>query len=145
MAMGLGTLVTELQPLGPVLGMVGRAVPSNLSCANGERMELICSPLPFSYVKKPSTRLLGSPCRCTRRPRQSPHPRPPRTPRPPTRRGRGSASSPRWTTSPSSCRPQRACGCCGTDEAARALYHPHGHGGAGLQTARLCRLCGAWH
>lgn len=143
--MGLWTLVTELQPLGPVLGMVGRAVPINLPRANRERTELICSRLTFSYVKKPNTRLLGCPCRCTRLPRQSPHPRLPRTPRPPTRLGRGSASSPRWTTSPSSCRSQWVCGCSGMDKAARAFHHPHGHSGAGLQTAWLCCLMWAWH
>lgn len=70
-------------------------------------MELICAHLTFSCVKKPSTRLLAFPCRFIRLLRQSPLPRFPRTLHPPTRLDRGSGSSPRWTTSQSSCRSQR--------------------------------------
>lgn len=69
-------------------------------------MELICSHLTFSYVKKPSTRLLAFPCRCIHLLRQRPLPRSLRTLHPPMRPDRGSGWSPRWTTSQSSCRSQ---------------------------------------
>lgn len=67
-------------------------------------MELIYSRLAFSYVKKPSTKLLAFPCRCTHLLQQSPLPRWLRTHRQPMRPVRGSGWSPRWMTSLSLCR-----------------------------------------
>lgn len=109
-------LDTELHPRGTVLGMIGQAVLSNLSCPAlpkwrvkraSERMELICSCLTFSYVKKPSTRLLAFPSRCIHLLRQSPLPRSLRTLHPPMRLDRGSGWSPQWMISQSLCRSQR--------------------------------------
>lgn len=69
-----------------------------------ENTELICSHLTFSYVKKPSTKLLAFPCKCIHLLRQSPLPRYLRILHQPTRLVRGSGWSPRWMTSPNLCR-----------------------------------------
>lgn len=108
-ALGPRYLDTELPVLDTIVGIAEKAVTCPALAKwrvkiISENTELICSRLTFSYVKKPSTKLLAFPCKCIHLLRQSPLPRYLRILHQPTRLVRGSGWSPLWMTSPNLCR-----------------------------------------